>query len=116
MRVGAEGAHRELHGVGLAEHDHAGADEPLGQGGRRRRHAVDPHLRAAGGDAAPEIDQIFQADGNAVQRADAVAALDGPVGGLGGQARLGFVYSDIGMERRIAARDAREQRVHHVHR
>ena len=32
MGVGAEAPHRKLHGVRLAEDDHAGRDEPLGEG------------------------------------------------------------------------------------
>jgi len=39
------------------------ADEPLGERGGDRRHAVGPHLRSAGGDASFEIDEVFERDG-----------------------------------------------------
>jgi len=111
--VGAERPHREFDGVRLAEHDHAGADQPLGERRRHRRHAIDPRLRAAGRDAAFQIDQVLERDRDAVQRADAMTAPDRAVGGLGGQARLGLVDSDVAMES-LARLDAREQRVDDV--
>ncbi len=111
MRIGAPAPHRELDGVRLAEDDHAGGDEPLGEGGRDRRHTLGPHLRPARGEAPLEVDEVLEGDGHAVERPHAVAGTNGPIGAFGGQARLGLVDGDEGVQDGITAANALEERI-----
>ncbi len=110
MLVGAPAAHRELDRVRLAEDDHPGADETLGERRRVSRPPVLPHLRAAGRHPAFDLDQVLQRDRQAVQRPDFMARADRLVGGLGSQPRIVAVNLDKGVQLPILGLYARKQR------
>src|SRR5262245_32239438 len=84
--------------MGLADYDHAGADELLGKGGSAGAAAVAPCGAAPGSHSAFELDQILERDGDAVQRPDGVARPDGLIGRLCGQASFGLVNLDEGVQ------------------
>ena len=108
MLVGAPAAHRELDRVGLPQYDHALREKAAGQGGGRRRAAVAPRHRAAGRDAALDVDQVFERDRHAVQRPDRMAGADRLVGRLGGETGVVGIDIDKGVQFRIVRRDARQ--------
>ena len=116
MLVGAPAAHREFDRVGLAEHDHALREKAARQGRGGRRAAVAPHHRAAGRDAALDVDQVFERDRHAVQRSDRMAGADRLVGGLGGEPRVVGIDVDKGVQLRIVRGDAGEQRLDDIDR
>ena len=116
MLVGAPATHGEFDCVGLADDDHTGGDQPPREGRGDRRNAVGPGLGAAGSDSAFQVDDVFQSDGHAVQRADRVTGANRKVGGLGSAAGIVAVNRDEGVQLRVMGRDAGEQRVHEGHR
>ena len=95
----------------LAEDDHAGVDEPLGEGGGDRRHALGPHLGSARGDAPLDVDEFLERYGDPVKRPHVVAGADRPVGALGGQARIGLVDGDERVQGGVPAANPLEQRL-----
>jgi len=46
--------------MGLADDDHAGADQPLCERSGHRRDSVCPELAASGRDAAFDVDEILE--------------------------------------------------------
>jgi hypothetical protein len=116
MLIGAPAAIGELHRVGLAQVDHAGSHQLVHERRRVRRSAVPPGSRAAHRDLAFDLDQVFDRDRNAVQRADRMTGADCLVRAFGGQARTGGVDGDECVQLGVQSLDACEIFVHQVDR
>src|SRR5262245_55674257 len=106
MLVGAPAAEGELHRVGLAEDDHAGADELLSQRGGDGRTTAAPNRAATGRDAPLELDEVLECDRDTVQRPDRVSSTNGPVGGFRSQPRLLVIDLDKGVKFAVEACDS----------
>ena len=81
-----------------------------------RRDPVAPRGGASHGDLALDFHEVLDGDRDAVQRADGVAGADGFVGGLGGEAGVGRVDRNEGLEFRLQPFDAGQQFVDQIDR
>ena len=73
MLIGAPTAKGELHGMRLADDDHAGANQLLRQRGGAGGATVAPYSRTARRHAAFKLDEVLEGNWNAVQWTDSVA-------------------------------------------
>ena len=110
VAIGAPRAHREFDGPGLAEHDDPGRDEAAREGRGDRRDAVLPDLRAAGGDAPFEIDDVLERDRHPVEAPDRVAGAPRKVRGPRRGPRFVGVDRDEGVELPVQPLDPSERR------
>ena len=105
-------AHRELDRASLADDDEAGLDEPVRQRRGHRRDARFPHLRAAGRDPAPQIDEVLERDRHTVESPDRPPRSPGAIGRRGRGTCIVRVHLDEGAEPGLEPFDSREQRLH----
>ena len=85
MRIGADAGKGEFGHVGLGDDHRAGRAQPLHHrriGGGRRR-LLGENLRAGAGRLAGDVEQILDADDDAVERAERGAARGARIGGIG---------------------------------
>ena len=91
----------KLVGGNLAEQHGSGPDEPARNLGILGGHMPGPQVRAAGGRDAPDIDQVLEGNGNAVERTMILPSRQLVVG-LRGRSQGSFLHDrDKGMNGRI---------------
>ena len=108
MRVFAGDAEGELVQVLLAEHDRARVFESGDERGVGLRHVVAQDLRPHGVGHTCNVEQVFDADGDAVQRPTVLATTDLGVDLAGSLAGLVGHDRDIGVDQRVESLDAHE--------
>ena len=107
-RVLARGAKGELVKVALSHDDSAGCAQPFDDGRVRAGNVGSPHAGGGGRRDAAHVDEVFDRDGDAVERAATAPAGDFLIGvprGLPGGFREDC---DEGVQPGVLARDARE--------
>lgn len=114
--VGTPAAHGELHGVRLAQHDHALRDQSLRQRRGALRLLSRPGLAAAGDHLAFEFDQVLERDRHAMERPHGVAGSDCHLRSSRCLARIVAVDLDEGVKHRIVPVDPRQECFQHLHR
>jgi len=100
--------HQEFGSVGVAEENGACGFEARDERGVLRGNVVFAEKRAAGAGPTGNVDGTFDADGNAVKRAERRTLCQGGFGGTSLLASAGFVEVDEGVELRLAGLDTLE--------
>ena len=98
MRIGADTRKRELGHVGLGDDHRAGLAQPLHDGsiGRGRRRFLGQNLRTGPGRFADNIEEILDADDNAIERSERTAARGARIAGIGRRPRRIAVDGEAG--------------------
>ena len=115
-QVEARAAKGELVRGELAQHDRAGPAQARDRVRVGPRHVVAQDFGVARGRQPGHVDDVLDADGNAVERAADTPGGDLPLGGARRVQRPLGIEVDEGAQRRVEPFDAREQRPRHLDR
>ena len=116
MLVGPPCTVGEFDGMGLAEIDHPGGQQFPHQGCGPRGRAMFPRRAAAHCHLALDLDEILDRDGNAMERPDGMPGRDGLVSSFRGEAGVGAIDRNEGVQFGLQSLDARKALVYQVDR